>query len=798
MLRDLLRDLRVAARVFRSRPGFGLVAVVTVALAIGAATVVFGVVRGTALRALPYHDPDRLVTIWPDHFFSHQEVLYLQEHTTVFEDVGAWVPGWNMTLTGSGDPLKLAGSRVTANMFAVLGVGANPGRSFRADDAVPGADNVVVLSAGLWHARFGGDPSIVGRDVVLDGTRHLVVGVMPAGFELYQPQTQAWRVLARDPTEWYQTAQALMAVGRLRPGATLQQAQSELTRLVAQMRETFGLPDDYGSDAHVASMKQWLVGPLRPMLLVAVGAAGCLLLLACANLANLLLARGAGREREVAVRRALGASRERLVRHLLAESAVLAVAGGVVGVLLARWGIVVAKRALPAATPFAGGLSLDPLVLGVSAALVIGTAIVCGVAPAVVAVRGNTQAVLRGAFHSGVGLAGWRTRSALVLTQVAIGMVLLAGTALMIQSLRRLQAVDPGFRTDGLLTLALQPTGANFQHASDRLAFYDQVYQRLEALPGVSSVGAIQHLPLAGVGWLADVDVEGRPLPTGATPPRVGWRIVDADYFATLGIPLLEGRTFEPQDQADAPSVLLVNRTMARELWKGESPIGRRVRAGNATRDGWATVVGVVGDIRHNGLDADPFPELYQPFAQNDLGGMTLVVRTTVEPHTLARTVVDAVWSVDRDVPITAIRPMADVVYRSVASRRTVFVLLGLVSLVGLVLALVGTYGIVAHHVAARTREIGIRIAIGATPTAVVGASVGEGMRLAAAGVIAGAGLALVTGRWLRAFVFGVPVNDPVTLASVAVVLIGVTALASYLPARRAARVDPVTALREE
>jgi predicted permease len=798
MLRDLFQDLRVAARVFRSRPGFTFVAVVTVALAIAATTVVFGVLRGTALRALPYRAPDRLVTIWPNHFFSYREVLYLREHTTVFENIGAWVPGWNMTLTGNGEPMKLAGSRVTANMFAVLGVDADPGRTFRPDEEMPGADNVVVLSAALWHARFGGDTSVVGREVMLDGTPHFVAGVMPAGFELYQPQTQAWRVLAQDPTEWYHTAHSLMSVGRLRPGATLLQAQSELTRLVAQMREAFGYPDDYGTGARVASVKQWLVGPLRPMLLVALGAAGCLLLLACANLANLLLARGAGREREVAVRRALGASRDRLVRHLLAESAVLATAGGVVGVLLARWGIVIAKRALPATTPFASGLSLDPLVLGASAALVIGTGIVCGVAPAVVAVRGNTQAALRGASHPGVGLAGWRTRSALVLAQVAIGMVLLAGTALMIQTLRRLQAVDPGFRTEGVLTLALQPTGANFQRANERLAFYDQVYARLDALPGVSSVGAIQHLPLDGTGWSADVEVEGRPLPVGATPPSVGWRIVDGDYFATLGIPLLEGRTFEPQDRADAPSVLLVNRTMARELWQGESPIGRRVRAGNATRDGWATVVGVVGDVRHNGLDADPIPELYQPFAQNDLGGMTLVVRTTAEPHALARAAVDAVWSVDRDVPITAIRSMGDVAYRSVAPRRTVFVLLGVVSLVGVVLALVGTYGIVAHHVAARTREIGIRIAIGATPTAVVRASVAEGMRLAAAGVIAGAGLALVAGRWLRAFVFGVPVSDPVTLAAVAAVLIGVTALASYLPARRAARVDPVTALREE
>jgi putative ABC transport system permease protein len=798
VLHDFIQDMRLAVRTSFARPTFTLIAVLTIALAIGANTVVFGVMRGVVLRALPYRAPDRLLTIWPDHFLSYREVTYLREHTTVFADIGAWVPGWNMTLTGVGEAAKLPGARVTANLFSVLGVPPRMGRALARDEEAPGADDVVLLSASLWRTRFGGDRTIASRRIVLDGRPHSVAGVMPEGFELYQPQTQVWRVLAADPDEWYHQGHGLFAIGRLRPSATLGEARADLRRLVAQMRETFGLPDEFGNDADVEQLQPWLLGPLRPMLLVALVAVGFVLLLAGANLASLLLARAAGREREIAVRTALGASRNRLVRQLLTESVVLALMGGVGGMALAYWGMGLAIRMLPAGTPFATGIGLDPVVLAASAVLITGTGIVFGLAPALASARLDLQRALRGTPGSGIGFTGRRTRAALVAGEVGIATVLLVGAALMVQTLWRLRHVDTGFRLDGVLTLQLQPTGAGFQDPERRVTYYRAVFDRLASLPGVGAIGSIQHLPLTGSAWSTDVEIAERPHAPGATPPRVGWRIVGGDYFRALEIPIVAGRTFDARDRMSAPAVALVNQTMARRFWPGESPLGRRIRAGNATRGEWATVVGVVGDVRHDALQTAPEPELYQPFAQNRMGGMSLVVRTDGDPMRLAHAAVAAVRVLDPDVPIGAVRSLRQVAAASLAPRRTVLVLLGIFALVGVMLGIAGTYGIVAHHVAARTREFGIRIALGARPRSVVRGSLSQGVRLAAVGILCGTLGALVVGRWLQTFVFDVTSRDPLTLGMVALLLLSITALASYLPARRAARVDPVAALRAE
>jgi putative ABC transport system permease protein len=672
------------------------------------------------------------------------------------------------------------------------------GRALQREEEAPGADDVVLLNAYLWRSRFGGDPAIAGRRLVLDGVPHTVAGVMPEGFELYQPQTQVWRVLAADPEEWYYRGSGLFAVGRLRPGATLEQARADLRRLVPRMRDAFGLPDEYGIDADVEYLKPWLLGPLRPMLLVALGVVGFVLLLAGANLAGLLLARAAGREREIAVRTALGASRSRLVRQLLTESVFLSLMGGVAGLALAYWGMALAVRMLPAGTPFAAGIGIDPLVLAVSAALIASAGIVFGLAPALASVRLDTQRALRGTPGGGIGLTGRRTRAALVAGEVGIATVLLVGAALMLQTIWRLQHIDAGFRIDGVLTLQLQPTGAGFRDPERRVTYYGSVFDRLGGLPHVRAIGAIQHLPLTGSGWSTDVEIEGRPVAPGATPPRVGWRVVSGDYFRALGIPLLAGRAFDARDRVNAPTVALVNQTMARRFWRGESPLGHRIRAGNATRDEWATVVGVVGDVRHDALNSALEPELYQPFAQNRLGGMSVVIRTDGDPMRLATTAVAAVRAIDRDVPIGAVRSLRQVAAASLTPRRTVLSLLGVFALVGVVLAIAGTYGVVAHHVASRTREFGIRMALGARPHSVVGGSLRQGVRLAAIGVLCGTFGALLVGRWLRTFVFEVTSRDPLTLGTVAVFLLVITALASYLPARRAARIDPVAALRAE
>lgn len=798
MLRDLLQDSRIAARGLLARPAFTAVAVLTVALAIGANTVVFSVLRGVVLRPLPYAEPNRLVTIWPDHFLSYQQVRYLRSHATVFSAVGAWVPGWSMTLTGEGEAAKLKGARVTANLFGVLGTAPTAGRWFTAGEEAPGADHAVLLSNALWRTRFGADRGVVGRRIQLDGIPHTVVGVMPPGFELYQPETQVWRVLAADPTEWYERGNGLFAIGRLRPGTTLDQARAQLRGVLVQMRQDLGLPDDFGTGAAVVTMQDWLLGPLRPTLLVALGAVGFVLLLAGANLAGLLLARAAGREREIAVRTALGASRGRLVRQLLTESALLAVGGGVIGLAVAHWGLAAATGMLPAGTPFTSRIALDPVVLAVSAVLIVGTGLLFGLAPALVSVRADPQRALRGTAGGGTGPTGRRTRAALVAGEVAIGTVLLIGAALMLQTLWRLHHVRTGFRVEGVLTLDLQPTGARFRDNGPRVNYYHTVLARLAALPGVRSTGAIQHLPLTGSGWSTNIEVEGEPVAPGAAPPRTAWRVVNGDYFQALGIPIVAGRPFGPEDRTDAPAAVLVNETMARRFWPDESPVGRRLRAGKASRDQWATVVGVVGDVRHDGLSAAPEAELYQPYDQNPLGGMTVVIRTASDPRRLAQAAVGVVRSIDRDVPISAVRTMSQVASASLAPRRTVFVLLGVFALVGLVLGIAGTYGVVAHYVAARTREIGIRIALGARARSIVRTSLLQGVRLAATGVVIGGGGALLVGRWLQSFIFEVKPRDPLTLVAVAAVFVGTTALASYLPARRAARVDPVTALRAE
>ncbi len=801
MITDLAYDMRFAVRSLARRPGFTAVALVTLALGIGANTAVFSVVNALLLRPLDYASPERLVAVWPDRFMSYHDVLYVREHAQSFQSFAGLVPGWDMTLTGSGEPAKLEGARPTEGLFTTLGVTPDLGRTFRPEELVPGGDDVVILSHGIWRTRFGGDSTIIGRRLILDGAPHTVIGVMPAGFEIRQPDTDVWKPLAVDPEEWYHRGGGILALARLREGISLDQARLEFQALTRQMREEFAYPDDYDRSADVIPLHEQVVGNLRPALMVLLGAVGFILLIAGANLGNLLLARAGGREREMGVRAALGAGRGRLVRQLLTESAALSLGGGALGLGLALWGVRVLSLLLPAATPRATTIAVDFRTLAVCAALALGTGILFGLAPALSATRADLAGSLRGARGTGGtrGISGSRTRSALVVSEVAIALVLLIGAGLMIQTLWRLQRVEPGFRTENVLTLSIQPTGSEFRSAPRLLAFYDRLFERIEALPGVSSAGAIQHLPLSGGGgWGQDIDVEGRPLARGETPTRVAWRVVGGDYFQAMAIPLLAGRGFEATDQLEATPALIVNELMAEQIWPGESALGKRIRAVNATGGEWATVVGVVGNARHSGLDSDPDPELYRPITQYPHRGMTLAVHTASNPLGLARSVSEAVWSINADVPITDVRSLEQVVSASIAGPRMIMSLLATFAAVGLALGAVGIYGVIAYGVSQRRREIGIRIALGAETHYVIGMVLGQGMRYAALGVAIGLAGALLLGRALQGLVFEVSTSDPATLATLSIFLLAVAALASYVPARRAASVDPMTALHED
>ncbi|HEX9727718.1 MAG TPA: ABC transporter permease [Gemmatimonadales bacterium] len=798
MLRDLLHDLRHGARVFARRPAFTLTAIVTIALAIAANAVVFGVVSAVLLRPLPYPDAERLVSLRPDEFMSYREVAFVGEQATGFAAVGGIVGSWDMTLTGLDRPTKLEAARVTANLFSILGVPAARGRTFVEAEGIPGGDNVVVMSHALWTGRFGSDSGAVGSHLTLDGVRHTVVGVMPPGFELGHPQTEIWRVLPLDRDAWYYEGGGLLGVARLRPGVSLQAARAEFVGLSRRLKETYGYAEDYLAGASVIGLQERIVGSLRPILLVALGAVGFVLLLAGANLANLLLARAAGRQREMAVRVALGASRARLMRQLLTEATLLAVLGGIGGIALAYWGLGVIVHALPADTPRLCAVSLHLGILAVSAALTLGTGLVFGLAPAVLVTRARTQSMLRGGRGFDTGGSGRRTRMALVTAEVALGMTLLVSAALMVQTLWRLSRVDPGFDSHHVLTMQLQPTGGQIQTQTQLVAYYRALFERLEAVPQVVAVGAIQHMPLSGGSWASDIEVEGRPVGAGERPPRVGWRVIGGDYFRALAISLRAGRLFGDDDRLGALPVVVINEAMARRHWPGESALGNRVRARNATGGEWATVIGVVGDIRHGTLDAPPVPEMFRPLTQYPHGGMTLALRTVGDPRALIPSITDAVWSVGRDVPIAAVQTLDEIVAQSIAQPRLVMFLLGAFAVLGLVLGAIGTYGVVAYQVTARTREFGIRIALGAHPPTVVRSVMREGTRLAVVGIVVGALVALVVGRYLAGLVFEVAPSDPLTFAVVGVILIGLTALASWLPARRVAGIDPVVALREE
>jgi predicted permease len=804
-LGELRQDLRFAGRGLRRSPGFAVVALLTLAIGIGASVAMFTVVEAVLLRPLPYPEPGRLVEVLPGQ----------NANIALVDAVGAGAPSleavtglssWGLTLTGRGEPVELRAQFADASFFRVFGVKPELGRPFRPDERDPARSDVVLLSHALWKGRFGGDPGIVGRRIDLDGYGHRtreVIGVMPEGFaaprsssggeiDVWGPLSRApGRTLATDST-WYVNA----VVGRLAAGATPERASRQVREVMRRLRAEYGGLIDEGSvrTAAVSPLLDSLIGGVRGTLLVLLAAVGVVLLLACINVANLCLARGERREAELAVRTALGGTRGRLIRELLTESTLLALLGGGAGFLLARLLLSALAVSESSGLPRAADLDIDPLVLAFALAATLGSVLVFGLLPAVRA----SGRVLRPRLGSagrvqGASRSTRRLGSTLIAGELALALVLVTAAGLLISSLRAIRAVDPGLDAHDVLALELAPPPGAYDGAK-AVALYDRLRERLGVMPGVSAVGAIQLLPLTGGNWSFPYLAEGQDPPQGAPLPDTNFRVVTPGYFESVDLPLLSGRRIGAGDRAEGPRVMVINRTLAEQLWPGERAEGKTIRIFG---DQAFRVVGVVGDARQHALDEPSRPEVYVPLTQWPLSGMAVTVETSLAPASLVHAASAAVWEVAPDVPVTRARPLSEVVDESLQRRRFFVRVLTFFGVLALGLGAVGVYGVTAYAVGARKREFGVRLALGATGAQVVRTALSAAMAPVVVGLAAGLAGSLAAGRLLAGLLFGVGPRDPLTLALAAFTLGAVAALASWLPARRASRLDPARVLRD-
>ena len=810
MLEMLWQDLRYGARMLVKQPGFTSIAVLTLGLGIGANTAIFSVVNAVLLRPLPFEQPDRLVMVWQTNMqtgslqdpASFLNLVDWQQQNQVFEQIAAFMPR-GISLTDIDEPEQLPGSFVSANLFPALGVTPTLGRTFLPDEDRPGGGRDVILSHGLWQRRFGGDPDIIGKALTLNGASHTVVGVMPADFQFPIPgqfpipPTQLWVPLAIDPGQENRGDRSLFAVGRLKSGVTAGQAQAEMTLIARRLEQQY--PDaNTGSGVKVVPLHEQVVGRLRPALLVLLGAVGFVLLIACANVASLLLSRAAARQKEIAIRAALGAGRLRLVRQLLTETVLLTLMGGTLVLLLAYVGMDSLKAGLPPNLPRADEISIDRQVLGFSFVVSLFTGLVFGLVPAWQASRPDLNEVLKEGGGKGAGGQGRsRARNVLTVAEVAAAFVLLVGAGLLIKSFYRLQQVNLGFNPERALSVPLALTTVRYRDGGARLAFVEQVAQRLKGLPGVQAVGGVTTLPLSSNYSTGTFAVEGRP-PDPGESNIANVRAATPDYFRAMEIPLIGGRAFTEEDTFQAPAVTVINETLARRYWPGENPIGKRIISPARADGTLTTVVGMVGDVRNDGLDDEPKPELYFPYAQNRQTHLAIVVRTANYPAGLMAAVRREVWAVDKNLPLANLSTLEQLLDKTIAQRRFNLLLLGMFAGVALVLAAVGIYGVMSYAVTQRTHEIGVRMALGAQTSNVLRMVVGQGIRLALVGIAIGLGAALALTRLMASLLYEVSATDPLTFAVIALMLAAVALVACYVPARRATRVDPMLALRYE
>jgi predicted permease len=810
VMETLFKDIRYGIRSLLKRPAFTAIAVITLALGIGANTAIFSVVNAVLLRPLPYMKPDRIVALWETEergdlsLVSPGDYTDWVEQNHSFENIAA-VRDWDANLNSFDEPVRLQGAAVSSNAFSVLGVQPLLGRTFLPDEDQAGRDLVVVLSHGIWQRYFGGDPKVIEKTVTINGRARRVVGVMPASFQLpiltpHKPAsaTDIWVPFVMDPT--YRTkrdVQQLHVMGRLKSGVSPQQAQAEVSAInqrSGQHFESSGRP----IEARVVPFHQSLVGNLRPMLFLLLGAVGFVLLIACGNVANLLLARATTRKKEFAIRAALGAGRLRLVREMLTESVLLAILGGATGLLIAMWITQALVAVSPEDLPRLKEIALDRWVLGFTLAVSLLTGAIFGLAPAWKLSRQDLNETLKeGGRGSGSDVPRQRMRRLLVISELALAMVLLIGAGLMIQSVARLNKVDAGFQPENVLAMELSLPSKTYEQASQRTDFFQRLIERVRSVPGVQTAGVVTAIPLTGWQNTTSFEMEGRAQMSQTEELHAA----SADYFEVLGIPLIKGRYFTDQDNKQAPGAVIVSRSLAQRYWPNEDPLGKRIRLGGDKQEPWRSIVGVVGDIRQSGLDGEATREYYISYLQDNWGftwDMNLVVHTTTEPATTVGAIKNEVRAVDKNLPVFNVRTMDDLRARSVAPRRFNMFLLGSFALVAMVMSVLGIYGVMSYSVAQRTHEIGVRMALGAAPGNVLRLIIRNGMTLALSGVAIGVVGAFALTRLMTSLLFGVTPTDTMTFATVSAGLIVVALIACFIPARRATKVDPLVALRYE
>jgi predicted permease len=799
----LFQDVKYAMRTLRRTPGFTVAAVACLALGIGANTAIFSVIDGVLLRPLPFRDPGSLVMVWetdPAHgrdrnVVSPANYLDWRSQNSTFAELGSYID-WRANLTGVDEPIEVARSIATASFFTVLGVAPELGRVYTPEEDAPNGPNVVVLSHRLWERRFGSRRDALGARLELDGRPFTVVGVMPTDFGIEGSTAELWTPMGLNPSLDYRTrtGRYLTGIARLKPGVTSRQAQADLSA-IARRLEAAHPEFNSGWGVNVVPIYEQVVGGVRRALLVLGGVVAFVLLIACANVANLLLARSTARVREVAVRAALGAGRGRVARQLLTESVVLSALGGVLGLVLAYWGVQAVKALAPQGVPRVASISIDGWTLAYTAIVALVTGLLFGLVPALQAGRGDLQAVLREGSRGST--AGGRARSVLVAAQVALSLVLLVGAGLMMRSFVRLQSVDPGFDPQGVLTGRVQLAGQRFRASGAATAFFDQLIGRVEKLPGVESVGAINWLPFAGQGSATSYWIEGRPVPPPTSEFVADVRAADARYFRTMRIRVKRGEPFDARANTESPKQVVVNEAFVRAHFPTSNPIGEHVLMpwGDTLR---GEIVGVVADTKHAGLDSLTRPMIYWAMKQFPTNFMTLVVRTNGDPMRLSPAIAREVRSLDASQPFADPKPLDAYLSQSVAQRRFSMTLLGAFSTLAVVLAAVGIYGVLAYAVAQRTREIGVRMALGARQSTVASMVMREALRVVGIGLVIGVAGAIALTRVLATLLYEVSPTDPWTFAAVTIALGAVAVAASYFPARRAARVDPIVALRQE
>ncbi len=814
------QDIRYGARLLLKSPGFTLIAVLTLALGIGANTAIFSVVNFVLLRPLPYANSDQLVMIWERNLkkgwsespTSSANFVDFRTSARNLEVAAFTDTNGNFNLTGGDQPERVAGLRVSANLFPLLGVNPGRGRLFLPQEDQPGAGHVLILSYGLWQRTFAANANLINQTIQLNSQSYTVVGIMPPDFK-FPPAFSAvvgsseesvsnadlWVPLTTDDIPLVRDRRDLKMMGRLKPGVTVAQAQADLNAIASRLDREF--PDvNGGIETHVIPLREQVTGDISLALFVLMTAVALVLLIACANVANLLLAKATGRQKEIAIRTALGATRLRILRQLLTESVLLGLLGGLLGLLFAVIGAKTLIAFVTTNIPKLKDFTFDATVLLFTLLIALVTSLFFGLAPAIDASKPNLNEALKEGGRSSSGSASrQRLRDFLVITEVALAVILVTASGLMFRSFLRLQGVNPGFNPKNLITLEVELPDAKYHAAQQQQNFQQQLLQRLTTIPGVQSAATVDNVPFGVNAFNTSFMIEGRPVPAVTERPRAFYRVISPNYFRTMGIPFRRGNEFTDRDSAEMPGVAIINETATRKYWPGEDPIGRKIKRGRPeSKNPWVTIVGIAGSASQLSLREESQPEIYVPYLQNTTLNFSLVVRTASDPKTITGAIRKEVWATDKDLPVSNMKLMDELISNSTAQPRFYVILLTVFAALALILAAVGVYGVMAYSVTLRTRDIGIRMAVGAQPMDIFKHVIGHALMLASIGLVIGLVLAGTSTLVMKSLLFGISTADPLTLIATALILLAVALLASYLPARKATKVDPMVALRYE